>query len=373
MTISPKKPRSFAHSTTFCCLCLAATLLVMMSFLSVESVWYSIALEDLLVNQGIMSVSDQPVLAKQSIDLGKKLMAAHSVTIMGVGKESADNLHSVLKQIEILGKMFASSRVILIDGDSTDGSTRMLQEWVDSSPNNRTLKVVKAPLLEPTGPFAGKLLFPREGRISQARNTALDLLATMPPTNYVIMVDLDIVGWSQLGVIDSFGRPSWDGMCSNGVLLAGLFRDTYAFRQNGRSTNHHLHGDDAVLFNLSASSRSSFTQAVTTAKRQTQALMSEITKPMEVESCFGGLAIYRSEAIGSCRYNHRHRADDYDGQHPMGMVDCEHVLFNRCVSKVNGGRLFVNPHMKLWYGHTSPKDLFRYDRVKNSIVDFIFH
>lgn len=207
---------------TLCYLCISATLLVVIfTLLSVAGVCYTIPLEDLLVNQGIMTVPDQPIFDRRpTTEQGRKLMAAHSVAIVGVGKDSADNLVGVLHQIEVLAGFFASSRAILIDGDSTDGSTKLLQDWTNASQSNRTLKVVKAPLLESSGPFAGRLL-PREGRISQARNTALDLLATMPPTDYIIMLDLDIVGWNQMGVVDSFGRPSWDGICSNGVLLAG--------------------------------------------------------------------------------------------------------------------------------------------------------
>lgn len=206
---------------TLCCLCIGATLFVVLfNLFLVTSVRYIIPLEDLLVNQGIMAVPDQPIFDYMHLGQGRKVMAAHSVAIVGVGKDSVDNLVGVLHQIDMLARFFASSRSILIDGDSTDGSIEILQDWTSLSPSNRTLKVVKAPSLESSGSFAGRLL-PREGRIAHARNAALDLLATFPPTDYIIMLDLDIVGWNQVGVVDSFGRPSWDGICSHGVLLAG--------------------------------------------------------------------------------------------------------------------------------------------------------
>lgn len=154
-----------------------------------------------------------------------------------------------------------------------------------------------------------------------------------------------------------------------------IFRDTYAFRQSGgagKSTNHHLHGDDAINFNLTLASKPLLRQAVTTAKKQAQVLMSEVSKPVEVMSCFGGLAVYRSVAVGSCRYDHRHREGDEDGQHPAGMVECEHVLFSRCMARSNGARIFSNPNMKLWYGHSSFKALLQIDRVASSFTDFVF-
>ena len=41
---------------------------------------------------------------------------------------------------------------------------------------------------------------PREGRLSEARNLALYELYKLPRTDYVIMIDLDILGWDMKGV-----------------------------------------------------------------------------------------------------------------------------------------------------------------------------
>ena len=41
---------------------------------------------------------------------------------------------------------------------------------------------------------------PREGRLSEARNLALRELYKLPRTDYVIMIDLDILGWDMKGV-----------------------------------------------------------------------------------------------------------------------------------------------------------------------------
>lgn len=158
-----------------------------------------------------------------------------------------------------------------------------------------------------------------------------------------------------------------------------IFRDTYAFRQGtGKSTNHHLHGNDAVNFHHTLASKPMLRQVVTTNKKQVQTLMSDVSsggsnrRPVEVKSCFGGLAIYRSAAVGSCRYSHRYSKEDESGQHPTGMVECEHVLFSRCMTQSNGARLYSNPNMKLWYGHSSVKALLRFDRVMRSFVDLVF-
>ena len=63
------------------------------------------------------------------------------------------------------------------------------------------------------------------------------------------------------------------------------------------------------------------------------------------DSCFAGLAIYKSEIIKNCKYDYRHKE-------PPHMLDCEHVLFHECVRVLNKARVTTNPDMKLWYGHS---------------------
>jgi hypothetical protein len=109
------------------------------------------------------------------------------------------------------------------------------------------------PLLEPAGlfPNSENTVFPREGRIAQARNIALEEYRRGPETDYIVNVDLDIVGWDQGGVRDSFGQSSeWDVVCANGVILYGIYRDSYALRAPGIQTNHHLAGQDCGQYNI---------------------------------------------------------------------------------------------------------------------------
>lgn len=59
---------------------------------------------------------------------------------------------------------------------------------------------------------------------------------------------------------------------------------------------------------------------------------------LPVDSCFGGLAIYRYEALRGCRYSFRY-------SQPPHMLECEHVLFHQCIREQNGAKLFANPNM----------------------------
>lgn len=189
----------------------------------------------------------------------------------------------------------------------------------------RFISTPPAPVLEGgSGPFSGRNM-PREGRLAIARNLALDELSTMPVTDYVIMIDMDIVGWDINGVLDSFSqrippashdsartnsskesdsvsdrdsdsgsgsdnestsvshgkfrgtsgssgssdnskgydnsgdhrdqgkqrqKHKWDVICSNGIILHGVYRDIYAFRAGGLNTNHHWAGQDGADYGL---------------------------------------------------------------------------------------------------------------------------
>ena len=183
------------------------------------------------------------------------------------------------------------------------------------------------------------------------------------------MVDADVLGWDANGVIDSFQRrQEWDVVCANGVMFNGVYRDTYAFRAPDIETNHHWSGNDLGQYNISVEQLS--TSKLTAAKKRLRKMQTEARRRMEhpdresnipplfslgfstipaklvsVESCFAGFAIYKTSIIESCMYTHRHRE-------PPHMLDCEHVMFHECVRGKNAGRIFANPNMKLWYGHS---------------------
>lgn len=66
-------------------------------------------------------------------------------------------------------------------------------------------------------------------------------------------------------------------------------------------------------------------------------------EPFEVESCFGGLAVYRYSALRGCAYDHR-RPD------PPHALDCEHAVYHDCLrarARARGEKLVVlaNPRL----------------------------
>jgi hypothetical protein len=184
------------------------------------------------------------------IAIGKQRAAQSSVTFLGVAKDVGNYLPRVLLQVEVMASYFQASQAILIEGDSVDNTVQVMTAWKQLSPTNRT--VLNFPLaaeVEFVGSFNGTLM-PREGRLALTRNRALEELQHHPATDYIIMVDLDIVGVSLEGLFDSLGRDGWSAMCAHGVILSSFYRDTYAFRMPGMDTNHHKCGSDHLVYGI---------------------------------------------------------------------------------------------------------------------------
>eukprot|EP01032_Pedospumella_encystans_P011315 gene11315-13161_t len=223
-------------------------------------------------------------------------------------------------------------------------------EWAQKSPQNRTILTAVAPRFEKNGLYlnSGSTGMPREGKIAHARNIVLHEYQKGEPTEYIVQIDLDIVGWDLGGVRDSFGRSSqWDVACAHGVILFGIYRDAYALRAPGINTNHHLSGLDHALFNISLAQKVENRKNLVASKREVRAMMENvhISSLTRLDSCFGGLAIYRTSAMEGCTYTHRATTSPR-------VVDCEHVFFHQCMAQRHQARIVSNRNMKVWYGHT---------------------
>ena len=216
---------------------------------------YPDAMKDLMVNQELLSIQSLDQTSHPHSELGRAEMNKSSVTFTGVGfRLEYDGLHSILSQIESLSKLFNSSYAIFVFESPTDHIKDFITNWAAVSPGNRTI-IIRT---------TQDQKLPREGRIAIARNIALDAYRNSnTTTDYLINLDMDVVGWDTGGVMDSFGQSMyWDVACSNGVILYGIYRDIYAFRATGINTNHHLAGDDHEKFNISLIQRSQNRQVI---------------------------------------------------------------------------------------------------------------
>ena len=225
------------------------------------------SIEDFLINEKWLEPKTQwkSTASQTSPVNGRPTMQKTNVTFLGVARNLGTRLPILLQQIEFLAHEFSNSRTIFVEGGSSDNTSDVLQKWTASSVTNRTfIRMLGNDSFEEHGYFKGFKL-PREGRLSNARNVGLFELYRLASigikTEYVIVVDLDVLGWDPYGIADSFMKSStWDVVCANGILLHGIYRDTYAFRTEKINTNHHWAGNDEVMYNITAGEKKEYRQ-----------------------------------------------------------------------------------------------------------------
>jgi hypothetical protein len=138
-------------------------------------------------------------------------------------------------------------------------------------------------------------------------------------TDYLMPADMDdIVQWDgpTVGAITnalaSTHRNKWDGV----AFVSDNYYDWWALRCNRTSPNCWA------------------TKPVTCYETGVFSCIQEAMEPsgvtfIPVDSAFNGLALYRTDHIGDCRYDGTYRPLKSDQQ--WFNKDCEHVAFNRCM------------------------------------------
>lgn len=250
-------------------------------------------------------------LDPEQLALGRKIMLKHKVVICGISRDNADQLP--IEEIEETGKLFEDYRVIVFENDSTDGTKDLLNQWKNK--NNHVTILSKDYHCEKR---------PNIAFLAKCRNKYLKELQkhTYHDFDILLVVDMDMkYGWDINGLFDSFSKiDQWDAVGSNGVYTKdGKMWDMFAFRnEEFPETPHNPHY---------------WTEIVPAGQKH----YCVGTQLIPVDSCFGGLAVYKRRFINGCKY-----------QSPDG--DCEHISFHRHF-KNNGGRIFMNPSQVTFYSH----------------------
>lgn len=221
-----------------------------------------------------------------------------TVLVCGVCKNIGSNVRPILAKIRRLGEMFKSYEVFVYENDSTDKTVANLAYYSKLLDLPITIQTEKLNL-EPHE--QDKSLYRRQ-IMAGVRNKYLDFLKGRV-YDYVIVLDWDIQGFSYQGVAHSFSCE-FDVMGSNGIIYQTnkegrryrCFYDTWAYR-----------GEGAENLNLLEFNRGE--------------------PVVEVDSCFGGLAIYKRELLDGVRYTEE---------------DCDHVTLHKNMNvKLNPSQIVI--------------------------------
>lgn len=241
---------------------------------------------------------------------GYERMRQTSVVICGLVRDSYEALGRTIPQVEATGELFDDFSVVVYENDSKDLTRMVLQGWQRDSPYVHLMGENRD---DPVNPPLRCL--ERAARMAYYRNQVRQEVAQEYTTfPYVIVIDLDLAGWSLDGLANTFGHDGWDFVGANGLLYqsesaAPVHYDAWAWR---------WHGSYSPVKNSTVN---------TYIRRRGE--------PMEqVYSCFGGLGVYRMEAFQKASYSGS---------------DCEHVPLHRKMREAGLGRQFFNPSQLTLY------------------------
>jgi hypothetical protein len=267
------------------------------------------------------------------VDLGKKYIQNKNITIISlarnIGKQANKNItkvYSFLKDHQV------DCNWIIFENDSTDNTK---QELYDINQNNPKIHIISKNLNRKQ--YGQVKDIERVKALSEYRNIAKEH-AKKVLSDFVIVLDLDFIDISLEGLLNSFGWLATDnnisGVAGNsfeykqGLTTANptgynLWNyDSWAFRNTWWLDLHHAFPapdndiDPMLWFGFWIPPTGS--------------------RPMKVNSAFGGCCIYRSNIYFLADYDYK---------------DCEHVCFhyNQTFNANNNFLLVLNPSQQMLF------------------------
>lgn len=257
------------------------------------------------------------------------------VIVCGIVRNAARGLKRNIPTINEICSRFKDFRVVVFENDSTDGTKDILKKWAEAYPDKVfciTENIDRSSTIPKAGDVAGNPFF-SERRISKMafyRNKYMEFIDESGlSADYLLVVDLDVYKIYPNAVFSSFiNCPEWDAVTAFGYStspkLRRRYHDTYIFQE------WEKRGDV-----------------------QTEAYMSQCAEKygnlgpgdlwVRVAAAFGGLAIYRFDAVKGLRYKVIPNRD------PNVTVYGEH--YSLYVQMLDRGydRFYLNPSMYLKY------------------------
>jgi hypothetical protein len=236
----------------------------------------------------------------------------YNVIFAGTVRNVEKYIQKSLTHIEKCGKKFNDYAVIIYENDSADSTRQILEENKKVNYHYIFENDIKEPM--------------RAVRIANGRNKILDKMREINEGNYydyLIVLDLDDINESGR-FIDSietcFKHSGWDVLTGN---QTGRYYDLWALRKKG-----DMEYDCWEMVSKNSSDPNA-TYKYVESKFKTY----PPGELLEVDSAFGGAAIYKISSIPeSCRYF---------GMDAARIERCEHVGFHKCL-KDHGKTIHIN-------------------------------
>jgi hypothetical protein len=245
-------------------------------------------------------------------DAKKSLMKESKIIFTGTVRNAENHIKKHLENMDKCGEKFKGYAVILYENDSKDSTRKILE---DNKKENYYY-------IFEDGVKEGS----RTVRISNGRNKILDKVREINEDDsydYMLMMDLDEVNESGkfVDTIETcFSYDDWDVLTAN---QSDFYYDLWALRKKGdmeydcwEKVRENPGDPDAENKYVNSKFKNY-----------------PVEDLLEVDSAFGGAALYKIQSIPEeCRYN---------GVSASGFDTCEHVALHTCM-KEKGKKIFIN-------------------------------
>ena len=246
----------------------------------------------------------------------------YEVAVVGLVRNAERSLRKDIARIQAATRMFRKVHFLLVESDSSDQTVVLLNRLTSEIQGFRFLTLGRLASTHPK----------RTERIAKCRNAYLDELrsnSVFENVEYVLVVDLDNINNLISGeAIKSAWELSvpWDVCTAN---QADYYYDIWALRHPDWCPS------DCFAQVRRLAPLIGWEPAVELLVHSRMIHLDKGKAAIEVESAFGGFAIYKKVAILS---------GDYVGLDANGEEICEHVPFHAQL-RANGHRIFINPAM----------------------------
>lgn len=246
--------------------------------------------------------------------------ADSQIVVAGIVRDCAAHIAPEVARLAVALRGFRRVDWLLIESDSSDGTVASLRALERRMTGFRFVSLGRL----------GDGIPLRTQRLATCRNAYLHEIRSHPGyagADFVLVADFD--GINRLLTADAVSscwrRNDWDVCAAN---QAGAYYDVWALRHSEWSPN-----DCWAQYRFLIRHDVSSERAREIAVHSRMIRLQPDDEWIEVDSAFGGLAIYRRQALES---------GEYDGVDADGGQVCEHVALHARM-RANGRRLFVNP------------------------------
>lgn len=258
-----------------------------------------------------------------------------SAVFVGCVRNAAPHLPQVLENLERWSLLFEKSAFVFVENDSTDGSKDVLKRWIRKRKNGHLLNL---------DGLADRNLI-RTSRIAEARNTYLDYVRNSKYADFqhLVILDFDDVNAVSISERDLAAAIRF---LDQDADIAAVFANSSPIYYDVWALRHAEWSPDDCWAAVRASTDLSAHHVLERHVYSRQRFIPSDSKPVEVDSAFGGLGIYRMVCALTGRY---------DGASGEGSALCEHVPFNLAVGRQ--GKLYIFPGLR----NSSPSAHLRQD------------